>query len=299
MTVTTIIVVTVLTLLIFILTLVAFSSTIKYEKKEIEAGNRDTDITKYLESEKKKSAKVSNLLLNILSWIIAAAVAATLIVAIVYRTSDKKITINNHTVLVIASDSMSKFYNTSYESSFKNIDNQQILYDDVVASQFDIGDILDFCIVTETEALTPYKVYGYKSKDNKIITHRFLGYTTDGKCVFRGDNTTGRDNYVNRSQVILEYSGYKITRIGLFILFAQSGFGIYSLTSALLVYFIADIYWNKYYKIIIAYDNNRKKLVESRLASDIVFPAAAIQKKKLVQFKTKDGKVIRFYATKK
>lgn len=241
---TTIIVVVVLTALIFTLTFIAFSSFLKAERQAIANGKRDEEIRAEMAKEKKKSSKVINILTNIINYILITVFAAATFLAITFKVSGQQFTWGEHTALVIASDSMNGFNNETYQQElleFKPDAEQQ---------QFDVGAILDFTIVAADDELILFDVYGYQLHDGKIITHRYIGQTNDGRYIFRGDNTGGRDAYVDRSQIILHYSGMKINHIGLFVLFSQSGFGLYALISVIIVYILADIFVYKYEKEI-------------------------------------------------
>ncbi len=237
----TIVVVALLTCLIFGLALISFISLLKTEKELVSQGKKDAEILKEYKDGKKKSSKIINILTIAFSAIIMAGVVAMAGVGISFKASGEQFSFNNQTKLVIASDSMDGFWSDEYKLT---------LPEDASNQQFAVGALLTFDNISEDEPLEVYKVYGYKLENGKIITHRLIGYSPSGLLVFRGDNTAGRDNYVKREQVILRYTENKVDNIGLFILFAQSGFGLYSLISVTGVYVISEVFLSKYKKIV-------------------------------------------------
>ena len=115
---------------------------------------------------------------------------------------------------------MASFYNTDYAAAW---DNDKSL-------QFSIGDICIFEKTSEDNELIKGEIYGYKYK-NYIITHRLVDILDDGTYEFRGDNNPTSDVYhIKRENIIYHYTGNKIKGLGAFILYAQSYFGIWSIT---------------------------------------------------------------------
>lgn len=316
MLVATIILVAILTALIFTLTIVAFSSAVKTEKREIELGNRDAEIKEDIEREKKKSSKVLNWIGTIVGGLIAVTLLAASVSAVVYKVQGEQFSINNKVSLVIVTDSMDGFYDDEYKTELLTYK------EDAAKDQFKAGDLLTFNKLDESEELIPYDVYGYKLSNGKIITHRYIG-KEDGRLVFRGDNAGGVDSYVDRSQVVLHYNDSKITYVGFFILFSQSGFGLYSFISVIIVYVIAEIFVHKYEKLIkvrIEYLNNLKiediqeESLDSQQNQNIEnaiepeSPSTSIENsspkpkknnKGWVEFTTKYGYKVKFYSKKK
>lgn len=298
----TIIVVAILTILVFMLVFVACSSFIKAEKLEIENGHRDDEMRQDIEKEKKKSSKILNIFGSVIGGAIAVGLLAVASLAIIYRASGEQFSINNHVSLVIVSDSMDGFYNDDYR--IEMLENKETAEKD----QFRIGDLLDFTKVAEDQELTLFDVYGYKTSQGRIITHRYIGNAEDGKLIFRGDNTGGRDSYVTREQIVLHYEDLRIPRVGLFILFSQSGFGLYAFISAIVIYVVVEIYAAKYDKMIKerlkAIDDN---VIEQTPEPEIENPVENVcdpteiiktdeeNKGKRVQFKTRSGRIVSFY----
>lgn len=309
MFVATIILVAILTALIFTLTIVAFSAVHKSEKREIELGNMDAEIKKDIEKEKKKSFKALNIIGSIIGGFVALSLLLASITAITYKAQGEQFAINNQVSLVIVSDSMNGFYNEKYEIEL--LEQKE----DAAKDQFQIGDLVTFEKIAEDEELIPFQVYGYKNSKGQIITHRYIE-TIDDKLVFRGDNTGGRDSYVDRSQVVLHYSDFKVPKVGMFILFSQSGFGLYAFISVICVYVLAEVYGSKYDKLIknrIKYLSEPKADVaedekvdvktetedhsnnDEALEKPTPKPVIEQSQGRLVEFTTKQGRKVKFY----
>lgn len=298
MFVATIILVAILTALIFTLTIVAFSAVHKSEKREIELGNMDAEIKKDIEKEKKKSFKALNIVGSIVGGFVALSLLLASITAITYKAQGEQFAINNQVSLVIVSDSMNGFYNEKYEIEL--LEQKE----DAEKDQFKIGDIVTFEKITEEEELIPFEVYGYKNSKGQIITHRYIKTADNGKLEFRGDNTGGRDSYVDRSQVVLHYADFKIQGVGMFVLFSQSGFGLYSFISVIVVYILAETYAYRYEKLV----KGRMQAINAKAASEE--PKTALEPepepiqakaedkyagKKRIEFTTRAGRHIVFY----
>lgn len=241
MIVATIIAVVLVTVIIFGVAITLLHSVLKSSEQEIVSGNMDVELVEAAKESDKKSSKVANIMSTIMVGIIAMALAGVLIVATIYKFSGEQITINNTTSLVIVSDSMSKFKSNSYEIELENAGCEN-----PADNQFGVGDLLSFKTVSADEDLIIFDVYGYKASNGKIITHRYLGRTADGYYTFRGDNTGGADSPVNRAQILLHYTGKKLPCIGYFVLFMQSGFGIYLFISCIAICIIGELYNFKY-----------------------------------------------------
>lgn len=320
MFIATIILVAILTALIFTLTIVAFSTICKSEKREIELGNRDAEIKEDIEKEKKKSSKALNIISSIVGGVVALSLLAASVTAVVYKAQGEQFAINNQVSLVIVSDSMDGFYNETWKLE---------LPADAEKDQFKIGDIVTFEKITEEEELIPFEVYGYKNSKGQTITHRYIGENPKNpeQLIFRGDNTGGRDSYVDRSQVVLHYTDHKIPQVGMFVLFSQSGFGLYSFISVICIYALAEVYGIKYDRLIKSRIEYLDKLTEPEAIAEepaveekdedlaekadaepiekispaevktpvVAMPEPKKSEGKLVQFKTSWGRQVSFY----
>jgi len=250
-TIITIVVVALLTVVIFGLAWLGWSSCLKFYRIEINLGKHDTEILKEYCSKKKNKGGLIGL---ISSYLVLLILLGLFITGIVYKINGENFIINNKTALVIKSDSMSEFFDDEIAKQYQLLD-----YDS--ALQFSMGDICIFERVTDNTKLVKGEVYGYKYK-NIIITHRLVDEPMNEIYRFRGDNNPVADQVlIKKENIIYHYTGYKIPGFGVFILYAQSYFGIWSLVSIIGVAISAEIVYHKL-------DNINKKhyryLVENR-----------------------------------
>ena len=117
-TIITIVVIALLTVVVFGLAWLAYSSCIKAYKVELNWGKHDAEIKKEYHDKKKKSKK--GLIGVILSYVALSAIAALFVTGIVYKARGENFTINNNTVLVIKSGSMSDFYDDKIAIKYEN-----------------------------------------------------------------------------------------------------------------------------------------------------------------------------------
>ena len=242
-TIITIVVVSLLTIIIFGLTWIAYSACIKSYKFEVGLGKHDKEIQNEYRAKKKKRGGLIGL---IASYVVLFALSGLFITGLIYKISGENFTLNNQTVLVIKTGSMSDFYDDEIASQYSNDKHLQ----------FDVGDICVFEKMSEDDPLVEGEVYGYKNKDI-IITHRLERIDASG-YVFRGDNNPISDyeytrHFVERDEILYHYTGKKVPGIGAFILYAQSYFGIWSVTGMVGVLVMSEVAYYKVNKINKAY----------------------------------------------
>ena len=242
-TIITIVVVALLTIIIFGLTWLAYSACIKAYKFEVGLGKHDKEIQNEYRAKKKKRGGLIGL---IASYVVLFALSGLFITGLVYKISGENFTLNNQTILVIKTGSMSDFYDDEIASQYSNDKHLQ----------FDVGDICVFEKMSEDDPLVEGEVYGYKNKDI-IITHRLERIDASG-YVFRGDNNPISDyeytrHFVERDEILYHYTGKKVPGIGAFILYAQSYFGIWSVTGMVGVLVMSEVAYYKVNKINKAY----------------------------------------------
>jgi len=235
-TIITIVVVALLTCIIFLLTWLAYSSYLKTYEVEVKHGEHDEKLKKEYVVKKKSRKGVIGI---IGSYLVLTLLLGLFTSGIVYRVSGNNLCINNNTALVIKSGSMSKFYNDDIAQEYN--------YDTHL--QFDVGDICIFEKVQDKDSLVIGEVYGYKHNDI-IITHRLVSFNIDSQeCRFRGDNNNAYDSVVYLPNVIYHYVGKKIPSLGVFVLYAQSYFGIWSLAGIMVIAISSEIVYHKIDKI--------------------------------------------------
>ena len=213
-TIITIVVVALLTVIIFGLAWLGWSSCIKSYKMEVDQGKHDNAILKDYHSKKKNKLELIGI---IFSYLIIAILAGLFITGAVYRARGETLAVGNQAALVIKTGSMSDYYNQELAGE----------HPEYKLSQFDVGDVCIF--ETDFNELVEGEIYGYKFNDI-IITHRLVEIHEGNIYEFRGDNNPISDPYyVKGESIIYHYTGNKIPGIGAFILYAQSIFGIWSL----------------------------------------------------------------------
>ena len=213
-TIITIVVVALLTVIIFGLAWLGWSSCIKSYKMEVDQGKHDNAILKDYHSKKKNKLELIGI---ICSYLIIAILAGLFITGAVYRARGETLAVGNQAALVIKTGSMSDYYNQELAGE----------HPEYKISQFDVGDICIF--ETDFNELIEGEIYGYKFNDI-IITQRLVEIHEGNIYEFRGDNNPISDPYyVKGESIIYHYTGNKIPGIGAFILYAQSIFGIWSL----------------------------------------------------------------------
>ena len=229
-TIITIVVVALLTVIIFGLTWLAYSSAFKLYKKEVELGRHDAEIYEECNFRVVKRGIGG----AIASYALLTALLGTFLCGIIYKANGKQFLVDNKTVLVIQTGSMSEFYNDKLAEK----------YDYNTSLQFEVGDICVFEKVTSDDELVEGEVYGYKQKDI-IITHRLVG-SKNGMYEFRGDANPCSDRLlVEKDRIVYHYLGKKVPGVGAFILYAQSWFGLWSLIGILGVVVSSEIIYRK------------------------------------------------------
>lgn len=235
-TIITIVVVALLTGIVFGLAWLAYSSCLKAYKVEVNQGKHDEEILKEYHSKKNKTGLVG----TIFSYLALTALVGLFAVGIVYKARGENLSIGNQTALVIKSGSMSDYYNDELKEKYKSLEYKDL--------QFDIGDVCVFEKTSENTELVKGEVYGYKHKDI-IITHRLIEVYDGNVYEFRGDNNSVSDPFVKGEDIIYHYTDQKIPGVGVFILYAQSYFGIWSLVGIISVAISSEIVYNKIIKI--------------------------------------------------
>ena len=233
-TIITIVVVALLTVIIFGLTWLAYSSAFKLYKKEVELGKHDAEIYEDCNIRVVKGGVWS----VIASYVLLTGLLGAFLCGIIYKANNQQFLIDHKTVLVIQTGSMSGFYDDKLAEK----------YDYDTSLQFEVGDICVFEKVTSDDELVEGEVYGYKQKDI-IITHRLVG-SKNGMYEFRGDANPCSDRLlVEKDRIVYHYLGKKVPGIGAFILYAQSWFGLWSLLGIVGVVVSSEIIYHKLNKL--------------------------------------------------
>ena len=124
-TIIAIVVVALLTAIIFGLAWLGYSSCLKAYKFEVKAGTHDKKIHSEYVSKKKDKLGLVGL---ISSYLVLTLLAGLFITGMTYKISGENFTVNNQTVLVIKSGSMSDFYD---EKTAESLNNDRSLQEDI------------------------------------------------------------------------------------------------------------------------------------------------------------------------
>ena len=253
-TIIAIVVVAVLTAIIFSLAWISYSSYIKLYKIEVETGKHDIEIFKEFYNCTKKDKRkqtIVKILGSTIVFMLLLAIICLFIVGVIYSSTEKNITIDNKTALVIKSGSMSKYYDDELALKYKELGYSEKL-------QFSIGDICIFETQSVEDTLVLGEVYGYKHQ-GIIITHRLIdvhnvldsnGNIVKTYYIFKGDNNPSKDQIlVSKDKILYHYTGNRVTAIGVIILYAQSTFGLWSLMCIIGIVISSDLILRKIHKI--------------------------------------------------
>lgn len=283
-TLATIIILAILTVVIFAFAWVVFHQIRVNESEMIAAGNRDLEISIDKEKSRKLSYKIANVFSSVLSYILAGAALVIMIFALVTHFKGELFYIGGRTAMVVASDSMSTVYDR---------DTQAYLTDEMVSQEFSRGDILYLDSTPSEDTIVPdrtvkdadgsisspyrYKVMAYKASTGtykgSYIIHRlyYVGLRTDETTGeeslyynFRGDANNSRDaEAVSYSQINGVYDGTsKSAKVGYFVLFFESAFGIYAVLASIIMVSLSTIYTGRIQK---QYDERWEDIDHHRL----------------------------------
>lgn len=224
---------------------------IKTARKLSSNGLLDDEFKK--ENNKRENKWIS-IVLNGLSLVFSLVLVSLCAIGITYRLKGEQFTINNKTAFVVATNSMTNYYNEEYKNELINeVTIERSLSkaeaDEYLSkTQFEAGDLLTFTTLDISTPLTMFDVYGYQNSKGEIITHRLVGIKGD-KYIFRGDFTVDNDMSVSRSQILYHYNETKVSGVGIFVLFFSSGFGIYTIFVTIIILGMSDLVFIRYRSI--------------------------------------------------
>jgi hypothetical protein len=296
----TIIVLVILTIVIFAFIGFALYSIFKSEKVIVSRKERDQyiiDEQNKNQSKKTvkygKNGKVSSLVFTIIGYVIVIGILVFEGFAVITNSKNQLFYIGSKARLVVASDSMSSIYD-DLDSKNQKVENGGNLTSDMIAEEFQIGDILTFTHApseldminyTDTGSLeytTNGSRYGntissdYLNKvfafqyQNMIVIHRLV------KIEQRTSDTTGEnffvyvfsgDKYPTQTQVVTYdsiqgiYTGSKVQGIGYAILFLGSVYGAYSIIGALIIIVATSFFTKRLTKL---YASRYEEIIKER-----------------------------------
>jgi hypothetical protein len=250
----------------------------------VDQGRRDEDILKDKDQQSKKSYQVTAVITNIFSYLIGGIALGFMIFSLIVKSNGSLFTINGKSLMVVESGSMSQAYDRNY---------QEYLTDEMVAQEFKTGDLLTLSDAPNSEEIVPdatkkdtdgtiyspyrYSIFVYHSEsgtnNGKLIIHRLVSVNTVTDATtgstytgltFWGDANGGSDTeIVKLSQIRAIYDGQsKAEKVGYFILFFQSEFGMYAVFSSLVMITLSSIYTSMIQK---EYDKRWESLSHHRM----------------------------------
>ena len=141
--------------------------------------------------------------------------------------------IGNHTVMVVATGSMSEKHQENDYLITNELDNQINAFAIIVLDK-----------VEEPSDLSLYDIVAFKTDEGINIIHRIKAiYEENGVIKFetRGDANDSSDDYdTTFEDIIGVYSGKKIDSIGIFVIFFQSASGIITMISLIYCLIMVD-----------------------------------------------------------
>lgn len=216
-----------------------YYSVYSYKMQAINAGLEDEKIIKEYQQSKSIGAKTA----EIISWLFTLAVFVLFVTSIFGIKNGDNLQINKNGMLsVVASGSMSN----------PHIDNTYIPENNLT-NQFDVYDIIYIRPAPPQEQLELYDVVVYQNGENLVI-HRIVSIEEQNgqKYYFlRGDaNNTDDARPVTYDEIIGVYTDFKITALGIFVIFLQSPLGYISMGLVFILECISPIFEKKIGKAI-------------------------------------------------
>lgn len=216
---------------------------------------------------KSKRRKALRLTGKIGSWVLLSLIALFFAFSLFGRFSGNTMMFGNHSVIVIASGSMSTKNEANTYLKINNLDNQ-----------FNTYDVVGITRYSNTKKPELYDVVAYKALDGRTIVHRIIEVQTlaSGERVFitRGDSNKSSDtgslykDYLRSSEIIGYYNNFRIQGVGIFVIFLQSNAGIITIASIVFCFFMFDRYSSKYQKAVEDRTNLLIELLNYDLANE-------------------------------
>lgn len=222
------------------------------EINKIETGQKDIFLLDdtLMESKKKhkKMRKVFSVIRQVISYIVLIIVIFFFGVAIVNKVQGETTFVNNTSLIVIASGSMSER-------------NSEAVINNNLTNQFNTYDVIGLSKYSSKDDVKLYDVIAYTSKDGSTtVVHRIVSLTVgeDGELqiITQGDSNTTTDtgttynNYLTYDKIIGYYNGTRIQGVGIVVYFLQSAAGIMTIVSIVYCFLMYDFLSRRYEKSV-------------------------------------------------
>ena len=118
-----------------------------------------------LEDKRHKTHRVGTIIINVISGTLTTLIVLSTLVGACYKINGEQFVINNKTAMVVASNSMEDYISDEYKDILINnvIEYKGYSYDEALeatkASQFNVGDMLEFTLINDDTDLELYKIY--------------------------------------------------------------------------------------------------------------------------------------------
>ena len=204
---------------------VLYGSYASMSINEIKSGKRDIEIIDEMIHNNKSSVKIRSKIMGyvktIFFYLTMCIIIPIFIFALISKFTNNAIMIGDKSVMVVASGSMSfKHENNGYLDTY-NLNDQFAKFDVIILEKVD-----------SAAKLRQYDTIAFVNSDNVNVIHRIKSIKANGTYETRGDANPSSDSYNPKfDDIIGRYTGYKISGIGMFVLFFQSYAGIITIVS--------------------------------------------------------------------
>lgn len=235
----------------FILFKMAFKSKIKL----IQYGDSDDEILKSLTKEYKKYNKkerrksfldtikdknkhsiLYTVTLNVFIGLFSVLCIGLIVIGLYFRLNNQQVFINDTTLLVVETGSMSVKEEHNTYLTENNLNNQIKARSLINIKKTNDYKIYDICAFNTKDGVVVHRIIDIKEENGKKL------YT------FRGDANRYSINFeigVAESDIIGEFNGFASPLLGTTILFMQSGIGMISILVSLIIYALYTIYYDQ------------------------------------------------------
>lgn len=216
---------------------VLYHSYQKSAISDIEHGKKDIELIDEVIYEKqditKKKRKFIGTIKSVLFYALMIVIVPIFVLSFINKVQGNTTMIGNHTIMVVATGSMSEKHEENDYLITNRLDNQ-----------FDAYSIIVLDKVEKPTDLNLYDVVAFKNDEGKNVIHRIKAiYEEDGIVKFetRGDANDSSDEYhPSFEDIIGRYSNSKVDFLGMFVMFFQSAPGIITILSLIYCLIMID-----------------------------------------------------------
>ena len=216
---------------------VLYHSYQKSAISDIEHGKKDIELIDEVIYEKqdktKNKKKFWGVIKSVLFYALMIVIIPIFVLSFINKIQGNTTMIGNHTIMVVATGSMSEKHEENDYLITNRLDNQ-----------FDAYSIIVLDKVENPTDLNLYDVIAFKDDEGKNVIHRIKAiYEEDGVVRFetRGDANDASDEYhPSFEDIIGKYSNSKVDSLGMFVMFFQSAPGIITILSLVYCLIMVD-----------------------------------------------------------